>query len=127
MPVSETAERRSRRSPFGTPRVFVLAVIDGADTTTVHRLTVPETVIGRDGDADVSLEDPEVSKRHLLIRLDGPVCELLDLDSRNGTRLNGRPVRPGLASRLRHLDEIQLGTTRMLLLTGRFRREPRRG
>ena len=32
---------------------------------------------------------------------------------------DGKPLRQGMSSRLRHLDEIQIGGTRLLLLTGR--------
>jgi pSer/pThr/pTyr-binding forkhead associated (FHA) protein len=50
-----------------------------------------EIVIGRD-DADVTIPDPEVSRRHALVR---PVAEGLvvqDLDSRNGTFVNGSRI-----------------------------------
>jgi len=124
MPQRETTEHHTPRPPFGTPHVFVLAVIDGEDPHGVHRIDRAETVLGRE-DADVAFEDHEVSKRHCLIRTDGPVCTLTDLGSLNGTMLNGRPMREGVAQRLRHLDEIQLGTTRLFLMTGKFRSQPK--
>jgi pSer/pThr/pTyr-binding forkhead associated (FHA) protein len=88
-----------------------------------HRIDRAETVLGRE-EADLQIEDDEISKRHCLIRADGPVCTLTDLGSLNGTMLNGRPMREGVAQRLRHLDEIQLGTTRLFLLAGKFRSHP---
>ena len=124
MPERETTEHHTPRPPFGAPHVFVLVVIDGADTHGVHRVGQAETVIGRE-DADVAIEDDEISKRHCLIRADGPVCTLTDLGSLNGTMLNGRPMREGVAQRLRHLDEIQIGTTRLFLLVGKFRSQPK--
>ena len=120
MPQRETTEHHTPRPPFGAPHVFVLVVIDGEDPHGVHRIDRAETVLGRE-DADVAFEDDEVSKRHCLIRTDGPVCTLTDLGSLNGTMLNGRPMREGVAQRLRHLDEIQIGTTRLFLMTGKFR------
>ena len=124
MPERETTEHQTPRPPFGAPHVFVLAVIDGEERHGVHRIDRAETVIGRE-EADLVVEDDEVSKRHCLIRANGPVCTLTDLGSLNGTLLNGRPMREGVAQRLRHLDEIQLGTTRLFLLMGKFRSSPK--
>jgi pSer/pThr/pTyr-binding forkhead associated (FHA) protein len=123
----ETTEHQVPRPPFGAPHVFVLAVIDGEDPRLVHRIDGPETVIGRDGEADFLVDDEEVSKRHCLLRADGPICTLTDLGSLNGTLLNGRPMREGVAQRVRHLDEIQVGTTRLFLLAGKFRQIPKKG
>jgi len=120
----ETAERTPRKPPFGAPHVFVFAITDGS-TSAVHRLAKPETVIGRGEEADIPVEDEEVSRRHCLIRVEGPVCTLVDLGSLNGTFLNGRVLK-GISSRLRHLDEVQVGGTRMMLLNGRFRSKPKR-
>lgn len=120
-----TARRTPPRRPFAAPHVYVLAVVEGSTPHGVHRVTAAETVIGRGEDADFTLDDTEVSKRHCQVRVDGPTCHLLDLGSLNGTRLNGRETRPGVAQRLRHLDEIQIGGTRLLFLGGRFS-EPKR-
>jgi pSer/pThr/pTyr-binding forkhead associated (FHA) protein len=124
VPGRETTEHQTPRPPFGAPHVFVLAVVDGDDPHRVHRIDRAETVIGRE-DAHFLVEDAEISKRHCLIRVDGPVCTLTDLGSLNGTLLNGRPLREGVAQRLRHLDEILLGTTRLFVLMGKFRTSPR--
>ena len=121
MPGRETTEHQIPRPPFGAPHVWVLAVIDGADPQFVYRLGRAETVIGRDGEADLAIDDREVSKKHCVLRVEGPVCTLTDLGSLNGTLLNGRLLRNGVAQRLRHLDEIQIGTTRLFLLAGKFR------
>lgn len=120
----ETTEHHTPRPPFGAPHVFILAVVDGADPQGVHRIDRAETIIGRE-QADFVVEDDEVSKRHCLVRADGPVCTLTDLGSLNGTLLNGRPMREGVAQRLRHLDEIQLGTTRLFVLIGKSRSSPK--
>jgi pSer/pThr/pTyr-binding forkhead associated (FHA) protein len=119
MSSSKTAKRVVRKSPFGFPHVFVLAVVDADDPTPVYRIERAETFLGRGGDAQVVVEDDEISKRHCAIRVDAGVCTLVDLGSLNGTELNGRELRPGIGQRLRHLDEIQLGATRFLFLTGR--------
>ncbi|MFT4036573.1 MAG: FHA domain-containing protein [Thermomicrobiales bacterium] len=52
----------------------------------------PESVIGRDRDVAVVLDDPHVSARHAELLLQGDQWWLRDLDSRNGTLLNEQPV-----------------------------------
>jgi hypothetical protein len=34
-------------------------------------------------------------------------------------------MREGVAQRLRHLDEIQVGTTRLFVMVGKFRNPPK--
>ena len=122
MPEPRTAEREIKQAPFGAPHVYVLAVVEGRNPSGVHRIDAGETVIGRGDEARLRLDhDDEVSKRHCVIRVDGPVCTLVDLGSLNGTRLNCRPLRPAVAHRLRHLDEVEIGETRLLFLSGRFK------
>lgn len=125
--VNATARRTPPRRPFGAPHVFVLAVVEGDTHHGVHRLTAAETVVGRGEEADFVLDDSEVSKRHCVVRVDGPTCHLIDLGSLNGTSLNGREARSGVAQRLRHLDEIRVGGTRLLFLGGRFSEARRTG
>lgn len=65
-------------------------------------------VIGRSKDCDVSLADGNVSRRHAELSRSGEGFAIRDLDSTNGTLLNGRriqrePVAEG--------DEITVGTS----------------
>lgn len=64
------------------------------------------TTIGRSAGCDIVLGDREVSRRHAAIRQDGERWVLVDLDSRNGVRLNGRTLdRP---TRLRDGDTFDI-------------------
>ena len=119
--MSRTADSSQRPAPFGAPYVFALFVIEGNDATVVHRLVRPLTVVGRGEESHFPIEDEKVSKAHCTIRVEGPVCSILDPGSRNGTSVNGRRLAPNVAQRLRNLDEIEIGGHRLLLLTGRFR------
>jgi class 3 adenylate cyclase len=65
-------------------------------------------VLGR-GDADIVIDDAEISRRHALIRLEGGEFELEDLDSLNGTWVNGRRIDAPV--QLRHGDVVRLGRT----------------
>jgi pSer/pThr/pTyr-binding forkhead associated (FHA) protein len=76
-----------------------------------HPLPAGRTVIGRDPGADVSIDDEAVSRRHLEIESRGGVLMATDLDSRNGTALNGEPLdRP---RRLRDGDVLTVGGHRL--------------
>ena len=126
MAASPTAERVNPNPAFGAPHVFILALVNGDEPMRVHRLIQANTMLGRDEAADFMINDDEVSARHVMIRVDGPVCMLTELGSSNGTLVNGRQVREGVGQRLRHLDEIQVGETRILILQGRVREQPKR-
>jgi DNA-binding NtrC family response regulator len=67
-------------------------------------------VIGSDPDADVPIEDPHVSARHCELCASAAGIRLTDLDSRNGTKVQGVPVhgavlQPGVV--------ITIGTTQI--------------
>jgi pSer/pThr/pTyr-binding forkhead associated (FHA) protein len=69
------------------------------------------TVVGRDPEADVHLDDAAVSWHHLEIERRSGVLMASDLDSRNGTALNGDPLeRP---RRLRDGDTLIVGGHRL--------------
>ena len=114
-----TAQRVRPQRAFGVPYVYVLAIIEGDNPNVVHRIQQHETLVGRGEKANFVIDDEEISNLHCKIRAEASVCTLQDLGSLNGTRLNGKPLRRGASSRLRHLDEIQIGSTRLLLLTAR--------
>jgi predicted component of type VI protein secretion system len=74
------------------------------------------TVIGRAADADICLDDEAVSWNHLEIERRGDVLMATDLDSRNGTALNGEPLdRP---RRLRDGDTLVVGGHRLEISEG---------
>ena len=64
--------------------------------------------IGRLPECDVVLSDPNVSRRHAEVRREGNDFVVVDLDSTNGTRVNGAGVRE---RRLTDGDEITVGST----------------
>jgi len=63
------------------------------DSGEVVSLTGEVTTVGRGQGVDVRLNDPSVSRLHAEIVRRGPYIYVVDLGlSRNGTRVNGRPV-----------------------------------
>jgi len=87
-------------------RAYLLRV--GAPRGT-ERLAIPSalTVLGRAG-ADVDLGDPSVSVRHFQIEAIGDEFFVRDLESRNGTYLNGAKIR---YAELRPGDQLRAGRT----------------
>jgi len=74
-------------------------------------------VIGRGATADVAVDDPSVSRRHAAVEPGEAGGYLVsDLQSGNGTRLNGRPVTRPTA--LRDGDVIEVGTTKLTFTLG---------
>jgi len=63
------------------------------DTGEVISLRGEVTTVGRGRGADIRLDDPSVSRLHAELVRRGPYVYVADLGlSRNGTRVNGRPV-----------------------------------
>ncbi len=74
-----------------------------------------EISIGREPSNDISILDASVSRRQCVIRKDGAEFRLTDLDSRNGTFVNGVPVKERL---LANADQIRLGTSVFVFVAG---------
>ena len=68
-----------------------------------------ETIIGRDPEkCDIVLNDPEVSGQHAVLRKNNITCVVEDLNSGNGTLLNGERINK---SALTNNDEFIIGST----------------
>jgi Nif-specific regulatory protein len=72
-----------------------------------------EVSIGRDAVNLIYISDPSVSRQHCLIRRVAGELTITDLDSFNGTFVNGVPVKERT---LEHGDQIKLGNVVLLLL-----------
>lgn len=90
-----------------------LRVLDGADRGRVYeRLPTPITIGREEGNA-VQLNDERISRFHIKIQEDQGKLVLTDLESTNGTRVNGEDAQLRI---LRYGDVISLG--RSVLLYG---------
>ena len=93
------------------PRLLVTA---GPSKDQTIPLPEGEATIGRDPANVVAIIDPSVSRKHCLLRREEDGRFLIrDLDSRNGTLVNGAPVKEQF---LRHGDEIATGDSLFLFL-----------
>jgi hypothetical protein len=82
------------------------ALLVGEGRRTV--LSGNRVVLGRSREADIVLQDPNVSRRHAELRRDDSGWQIVDLGSTNGIKVNGRrvdnqPLRPG--------DQVTIGVT----------------
>ena len=77
-----------------------------------HALEGGKVVLGRSKDCDIRVEDANVSRRHAELRREGADWWLVDLDSTNGTELNGRRVS---RSKLSDGDTITLGAAELVV------------
>ncbi len=69
--------------------------------------------IGRLPENDVDMpNDDQMSSRHATLVLSGDTCELRDLNSTNGTTVNGEPV---TTTQLRHGDSFRCGLTEFVI------------
>jgi hypothetical protein len=72
----------------------------------------PVILIGRDKECDLCLtEETKVSRQHLKIFRDGEKWYIEDLDSLNGTTLNGMPINPRTPTPLEEFDLIKLANS----------------
>lgn len=69
------------------------------------------TVIGRGSDADITVDDTGISRKHVQITWDGSRAQVQDLGSTNGSQLNGQPVTKAL---LEPDSVITIGRTRIV-------------
>lgn len=67
--------------------------IRNEETGDIHPLSEEITTVGRGRGTDIRLHDPSVSQLHAELVRRGPYVYVVDLGlSRNGTRVNGRPI-----------------------------------
>ena len=92
-----------------------LLVATGVSAGTVFFLMKDPTVVGRSEGCDVIIPDPWISSRHALVERRGDETWLIDLDSRNGTFVEGRRIRE---ARVADGAQVSFGRT-----SGTFRGE----
>ena len=102
------ADLRTEKS-YSKETGFVLTDEDG------KRYTLFEiNTIGRADDADIIIDDPFISSKHALIVKRGSKLVIQDLNSTNGSFLNGKKIRRPM--KLRENDEVILGTKKFTFL-----------
>jgi len=75
-----------------------------------HQLSGDVATLGRGDTNDIDIEDAKASKEHCRIERVGPRWKLVDLESKNGTKVNGEFKNKAW---LGHGDVVQIGTAEM--------------
>ncbi|MFB6372690.1 MAG: GGDEF domain-containing protein [Bradymonadaceae bacterium] len=113
---NQSVRRRTSQSP-GTETdadQAYFVVVDGEDVGRTIEVD-DEIIIGRDRQAaDIQIRHPAISRRHARLEATGRDIEIVDLDSTNGTLVNGRDID---RAALDHRDKVILGKSVALKLT----------
>lgn len=88
-------------------------ILDGLERGVVYAELQTPVSIGREDDNDIRLNDERVSRFHAKVQDDEGHIILTDLQSTNGTRVNGHPIQVHV---LQVGDQIQIG--RCILVFG---------
>src|SRR5438105_2564993 len=95
-------------------RTVTFLVLEGVDKGRVYRDVPVPVTIGREEGNVLRLNDERVSRYHAKVQAEDGDIILTDLDSTNGTRVNGAAVQ---IRRLRPGDQLSIGRTMLLFGT----------
>jgi diguanylate cyclase (GGDEF)-like protein len=101
-------------SPGGRRDRAQLIVLAGENLGQTYHIEAHEVVIGRSTEADIRLDDAGISRRHARLRVREGNVTLEDLESANGTFVNGSRIREAA---LRDGDNVHLGSDVILKFT----------
>src|SRR6516162_3345144 len=92
---------------------ITIQVLEGFERGKIFAELVTPVTIGREEDNTIQLNDERVSRFHVKIQEDAGNLILTDLESTNGTRINGHPVQMRV---LQFGDQLSIG--RSILVYG---------
>lgn len=107
VPVTTAEPVTSSRTKDSEPK---LTITQPDHPPIIHPLALEYTHAGRLPSNEIQLPYPSVSGRHCIFILSGPDVVLRDLNSSNGTYVNGEPITEVI---LRPSDTIQIGVVEM--------------
>ena len=99
-----------REATIDSDLVGHLTLANTLTSETPYPVRGKRTVVGRD-DADITIADPTMSIHHFEITTRGGEHFIRDLDTTNGTKVNGQKIS---ATELRDGDRIQAGLTTLV-------------
>ena len=72
--------------------------------------------LGRSPENDIVVPEYSLSAQHCGFTYNAQYCEVVDFESRNGTILNGTPLKPGDVVRVKDKDTLVMGRLKFRLL-----------
>jgi len=90
-----------------------LKVVAGTDTGQLTYLESPITLIGREEECHITLDDARVSNRHAMVYFASGEFRVRDLNSTNGSLLNGSPLSECVFT---DGDDLRVGKTVLRLI-----------
>jgi transcriptional regulator with GAF, ATPase, and Fis domain len=91
-----------------------LVALSGPLKESTFALPAGEVSVGRDPQNLLCIDDPSVSRRHCIFSQDDSGIKVRDLESRNGTQVNGTSVQEQI---LKDRDQVSIGDSSFLFLT----------
>ena len=82
----------TQQGSLAVDKKYALEVIDGNEPGKVIPIEKAYVIIGR-RDCDIALDDPEISRKHVMLTIEGATAKMEDLDSTNGTYIDGLRVK----------------------------------
>jgi len=107
---------------FQREREAMLVVLSGPAAGRELSLDHPRLTVGRGADVDLRFDDDAMSHSHAALEYADGGFRIVDLESTNGTRVNGASVR---IADLDHGDRLELGEHVLQYVLAERRREPR--
>ena len=93
-------------------KIVSLSVIDGPMKGKLFRITKPVISVGRVG-TDIVIDDPEISRKHCALVINGQSATLSDLGTTNGTLVDGQRI---TTYELHHLSEFRVGASTVMFM-----------
>jgi two-component system response regulator AtoC len=90
-------------------------LVSSEDGVRVERLDLGRFILGRDEGADILIHNASVSRKHATLVVERDRVTICDLDSRNGTRFQGRRLASGEPVELYVGASFELGQTTIVL------------
>lgn len=95
-------------NPMLPSKKIIMWISNGTDAPKEMEVTINGScIVGRSGQCDVCCDDPMMSRQHFALEVEGDNVFITDLQTRNGTSVNGVAIREKY--RLESRDEIAAG------------------
>ncbi len=88
------------------PRTHAILKLKAAGRTRLIVFDTQDLTLGRATENDISVDDPEMSRRHAVFKRSREGCTVEDMGTSNGTAVNGQTVPRAV---LKHGDVVKIG------------------